>query len=90
MAATEPQPVSEKQNADAFSAMVQDLLDDHEGKYGLIHNLKLVEVFDTMEADYKNALDQFGTDPVFIGHIRSEPDTEQLPALYHGLINIEM
>lgn len=73
-------------NAAAFHAMLPNLLKQHEGKFALIHDATLAGVFDSMDGAYDHAVQTFGVDPIFIGHITSRPKVEEAPALYHGLI----
>jgi hypothetical protein len=70
----------------AFKAQLPALLASHRGKYALFKDGALVDVLDTMEAAYRAAVQRFGLATIFIGHIVEPSDSEQLPALMHGLI----
>jgi hypothetical protein len=85
--ATDERPESDSA---AFLKLRDGLLAQHEGKFALIHDRELVGVFDSMEAAYGVAVERFGADPVYIGHISSQPKVECAPALYHGLIHARL
>lgn len=70
----------------AFKAQLPALLATHRGKYALFKDGELVDVLDTMEAAYRVAVQKFGLATIFIGHVVEPTDSEQLPALMHGLI----
>jgi CO dehydrogenase/acetyl-CoA synthase delta subunit len=43
-----------------------------------------------MDAAYSIAVERFGADSVYIGHISKQPKVESAPALYHGLIHARL
>ena len=74
----------------AFLKLRDGLLPQHEGKFALIHDRELIGVFDSMDAAYSIAVERFGADSVYIGHISKQPKVESAPALYHGLIHARL
>ena len=74
-------------DAETFRRLIDGLLAQHDGKFALIHAGELSGVFDSMDAAYTDAIEKFGTDPIYIGRISKEQRVERAPALYHGLIH---
>jgi hypothetical protein len=84
MSQPEPDPFAADSNA--FEALLPDLLRTHCGRYALVKDRALVDVFDDMNTAYKAGLNRFGLERFFIGHIMDKPSPVQIPALYAGVI----
>lgn len=79
-------PSTFESNAEAFKRELPKLLESHRDKHALFHGNKFVSAYDTFEAAFEAAIDRFGTDPIFIGFVNDDPISEDVPALFHGLI----
>lgn len=66
------------QEISAYEGMSAELEAHHMGKWVLIHDLKLVAIFDSFESAAKKAVRQFGRGPYLIRQVGAPPLT--LPA----------
>ena len=68
----------------SYQSLKDDLLKHYQGKYALIHEEKLIGVWDTPENAYIAGVERFGNVPFLIQHIVTEDVIETVPLLFAG------
>lgn len=66
----------------AYETLRQELENSHMGKWVLLHNLKLVGVFDSFESAAESAVSQFGRGPYLIRQVGAPPITLPASVMY--------
>jgi hypothetical protein len=72
---------------EAFEAQLNDLLAEHEGKFALVKDGKVIGTFDNEGDAYTEGVKRFGEDVFLVRQIVSAKTLEALPALFSGVIN---
>lgn len=72
-----------------YLSIKQKLLEESEGKFALIKDLKLVGIFDTDMDAYQVGISRFGNVPFLIIRIESEEQKYWMPTLELGLLNAD-
>ena len=72
-----------KREIGAYEKMRPDLEAEHLGKWAVVHDEKLVNVYDSFEAAAEDAVRQFGRGPYLIRQIGAPPVTLPASVLYH-------
>lgn len=67
----------------AYELMRADLESAHMGKWALVHDHRLVGVFDSFEAAAETAVSSFGRGPYLIRQIGAPPVTMPASVMYH-------
>ena len=70
-----------------FARLKAGLLENHEGKYALIHGTELIDVLDSQESAYLVGIALLGARPFLIQHIVEEESVEEMPAFSVGVMN---
>lgn len=69
----------------AYDALKGDLEAKHLGKWALVHDRKLVDVYDTFDAAAESAVRQFGRGPYLIRQIGVPPLTLPASVMYQPI-----
>jgi hypothetical protein len=67
----------------AYDALRNDLEAQHMGKWVLVHDGKLVAVFDSFEIAAEDAVRKFGRGPYLIRQVGAPPITLPASVMYH-------
>ncbi len=73
-----------------FDQKRKELLAHHQGKFALIKEQALIDVFDSAEAAFVTGVQRFGNVPFLVKQILSEDPVEHLPALIYGLTHASL
>ena len=73
-----------------FAQLKDSLLENHEGKYALIHGAKLIDVLDSQEGAYLVGVKLLGAQPFLIQHIVEQESVEEIPAFSVGVMNAHL
>lgn len=73
-----------------FNSIRNELVKNHEGKFALIRDEKLVGTFDHAESAYNEGVRTFGTEPFLVKQILREEPIETIPTLTVGLLNARL
>ena len=68
---------------EAYEGMRQDLEAKHMGKWVLVSEGKLVDVYDSFEATAEDAVSRFGRGPYLIRQVGAPPVTLPASVMYH-------
>jgi hypothetical protein len=68
---------------DAFKAMQSWLEAEHMGKWVIVHNRQLVQLYETFELAARDAIRQFGSGPFLIRQIGEPPMRLPASVMYH-------
>ena len=66
----------------AYEGMQRTLEVDHFGKWVVIHNKKLVDLYDSFESAAEDAVERFGSGPYLIRKVGAAPVTLPASVLY--------
>ena len=66
-----------------FEKMQGELEVSHMGKWVIIHDGKLIGIFESLEAAAETAVSQFGSGPYLIRQVGEPPVTLSASVLYH-------
>ena len=72
-----------------YEEIKEELLNNHQGKFVLIHRRELLGVYDTDEEAYAQGVRRFGTGPFLIQPVADEDPEDKYPALVLGLMNAD-
>jgi hypothetical protein len=72
---------------DYYKAHGEELLQQHQGKFVLIKDQKLLGVFDTDLAAYQEGIAKLGNTIFLIKMVTKEEPVQQIPALTLGILN---
>jgi hypothetical protein len=78
----EPDMADLSREITAYDAIKPDLEASHLGKWAVVHDEKLIDVYDTFEAAAKDAVHRFGRGPYLIRQIGSAGITLPASVLY--------
>lgn len=67
----------------SYECMRSELETDHLGKWMIVHEEELVDIFDTFEEVASKAVERFGRGPYLIREIGVSPITLPASVLYH-------
>ncbi len=67
----------------AYDTMRQDLEANHMGKWTLVHDSKLVALYDSFQAAAEDAVSRFGRGPYLIRQVGAPPLTLPASILYN-------
>ncbi|MFY9531240.1 MAG: hypothetical protein WBC04_14010 [Candidatus Acidiferrales bacterium] len=67
----------------AYEAMRDELEAQHMGRWVLVHDCKLVGVYDSFEKAAEDAVHRFGSGPYLIRQIGAPPITLPASVMYH-------
>ena len=73
-----------------FAQLKDGLLENHEGKYALIHGAELIDVLDSEEGAYLVGVEHLGAQPFLIQHIVEQESVEEIPAFSVGVMNAHL
>ena len=73
-----------------FAQLKHGLLENHRGKYALIHGAKLIDILDSQENAYVVGIELIGAQPFLIQHIVEEESVEEIPAFSVGVMNAHL
>jgi hypothetical protein len=79
------QPLSKEINW--FGANRANLLDQHEGKWAIVHGEELLGAFDTFEEAYSEGIRMTGGEQFLVKRISETDEQTSVPALTLGLLN---
>lgn len=75
---------------DYYRAHIEELLQQHQGKFVLIKDQKLLGVFDSDLAAYNEGIAKLGNTMFLIKFVVREEPVQQIPALTLGILNAHL
>ena len=71
-----------------FREHLRELLEKHEGKWGVVHNQELIGIFDTFDEAYEYGLKKTQSEEILVKKIEKDEQTFQPPInVTLGLLN---